>query len=290
MQNQEILAVIILGILLGLIFIAFIVTIIFLYQKRQQQHKVEMATMQEEYDQQVLRVQFEMQEATLKEISHKLHDALKNNINGVASNIAAIRMKMEKNLIDNSEVFDEMKRFERDLIIVRDEIRMTSHSLSHDKLEKVGLVDTIKFEANRVKRNNTSLQINITINEISIYNFTEEQSVYLYRMFQEIMSNIFAHAKATIIDIAIGFEKENMFVLQVDDNGIGFNLEEKKKNKLSGIGLSGLQKRALQMGADLQIISLPNKGTSIKIKLLLTEEIKTKKNVEKGEAKYSFDR
>ena len=96
MQNQEILAVIILGILLGLVFIAFIVTIIFLYQKRQQQHKIEMATMQEEYDQQILRVQFEMQESILASISNKLHDAVKNNVNAIAVSVSAIAMKLGK--------------------------------------------------------------------------------------------------------------------------------------------------------------------------------------------------
>lgn len=290
MQNQEILIAIILGILLALLLIAFVVTILFLYQKRQQQHTIELATMQEEYDQQILRVQFEMHEATLAEISHKLHDALKNNINGIANDIAGIRMKMEKKLIADKDVFEEMIRFEKTLIIVRDEIRLTSHSLSHDKLEKVGLLDTIKFEANRLQRNNSALTVIADVKENDIYNFTQEQSVYLFRIFQEIIANVLAHSKASNLHININYHPANVFLLEIKDNGIGFNVAEKKKSKLSGIGLSGIQKRCLQIGADLQIISSPNSGTTIKIQLLLTEQIKNTKNVaEKNEAKYSFD-
>lgn len=288
MQNQEILAIIILAILLALLLISFVVVMLFLYRKRQNLHEIEVATMQEEYDQQILRVQFEMQEATLAEISNKLHDSVKNNINGIAMSIAAMQLKIGNKLIDNSEVLQELKSYEEKLIIVRDEIRLTSHSLSHDKLEKVGLIETIEFEANRTARDNKSLQVLININKAFIYNFTQEQSVYLFRIFQEIIGNVLTHSKASQLTININQNQNDIFSLVVADNGIGFNLAEKQKSKLSGIGLSGMKKRAIQIGADMQIESIPQKGTTIKIELPLPLQLNPEANVNQ-KTKYSFD-
>lgn len=288
MQNQEILAIIILAILLALLLISFVVVMLFLYRKRQNLHEIEVATMQEEYDQQILRVQFEMQEATLAEISNKLHDSVKNNINGIAMSIAAMQLKIGNKLIDNNEVLQELKSYEEKLIIVRDEIRLTSHSLSHDKLEKVGLIETIEFEANRTARDNKSLQVLININKAFIYNFTQEQSVYLFRIFQEIIGNVLTHSKASQLTININQNQNDIFSLVVADNGIGFNLAEKQKSKLSGIGLSGMKKRAIQIGADMQIESIPQKGTTIKIELPLPLQLNPEANVNQ-KTKYSFD-
>lgn len=288
MQNQEILAIIILAILLALLLIAFISVILFLYKKRQNQHEVEVAKMQEEYDQQILRVQFEMQEATLAEISNKLHDSVKNNINGIAMSIAAMQLRIGNKLMDSNEILEELKNYEDKLITVRDEIRLTSHSLSHDKLEKVGLVETIEFEANRTARNNKNLHINTTINKKVVYNFTQEQSVYLFRIFQEIIGNVLTHSKATELAISINLTDKNIFNLSIEDNGIGFNVADKQKSKLSGIGLSGMKKRAVQIGANLQIESILQKGTTIKIELPLPLQQNPEVNVSQ-KTKYSFD-
>ena len=287
-QNKEILIIIILGGLIALLLVGFIVTIVFLYQKRQQQHKVEMATMQEEYDQQILRVQFEMQEITLSEISNKLHDSIKNNINGVINDIIGIRLKWQKNLIDSGQVFVELERYEKELIDVRNDVRLTSHSLSNDKLSKVGLIDTIIFEINRISRSTTAILFTSNINQAQVYNFSQEQSVFLYRIFQEIMGNILSHSKATKVDVYADINAKNEFEFIVKDNGIGFNITEKLKSKLSGIGLIGMQKRAIQIGANLEIISNHNNGTTIKIDLLLPLHQNTTQN-DKPKTLYSFD-
>lgn len=288
MQNQEILAIIILAILLALLLVAFVAIILFLYKKRQNQHEIEVATMQEEYDQQILRVQFEMQEATLAEISNKLHDSVKNNINGIAMSIAAMQLRIGNKLIENSEILEELRNYEEKLITIRDEIRLTSHSLSHDKLEKVGLVETIEFEANRIARTNNHLQLLTTINKKNIYNFTQEQSVYLFRIFQEIVGNVLTHSKASQLTIDINQNSNGIFSLLVADNGVGFNITDKQKSKLSGIGLSGMKKRAIQIGANLQIESIPQKGTTVKIELPLPLQPNPEINVSQ-KTKYSFD-
>jgi signal transduction histidine kinase len=288
-QNQEILAIIILGALLALLLVGFIVSMLFLYQKRQNEHKKEMATMQEEYDQQILRVQFEMQEATLKEISDKLHDGLKNNIVSIIQRLNLIGFQLSRNPQNVTNFATEIDQITIDLTGVKDEVRLTSHSLSPDRITQVGLIDAIKFEAKRLNKD-LSLLVDFKVDESKTYRFGETNSVYLFRMFQEIIGNVLTHSKATQINIDINLLVGNIFALEIKDNGIGFNVNEKKKSKSAGMGLAGMQKRALQIGAEFNILSSPNVGTSVTIKLPLplVENIKPDDSKEK-QAKYSFD-
>ena len=269
MQNQEILAVIILSALLGLLLIIFIVTILFMYQKRQHIHKKELAIMQDEYKQQILRVQFEMQEATLKEISEKLHDTLKNKLVAIQQHINVVAYKLSNKTTETNDAVILLTQYALDVEQVKDEIRLTSHSLSTDRIMQVGLVDAIKYEAKRIAANGV-INVIFTADETYEYNFEETNAIYLFRMFQEIIGNVLTHSKATTVEIVLGLIQPNIFLLQVNDNGIGFNIAEKKKSKQSGLGLASLYKRALQMQAIFTINSNVNQGTNIKITLPLT--------------------
>jgi two-component system, NarL family, sensor kinase len=63
-------------------------------------------------------------------------------------------------------------------------------------------------------------------------------------------------------------------VLQVEDDGIGFNVTE-KKNSVSasrGVGLKSMFNRAHLMGADITINSEEGKGTNVLVKLLPQKE------------------
>jgi signal transduction histidine kinase len=67
------------------------------------------------------------------------------------------------------------------------------------------------------------------------------------------------------------YPAKNKLELCVIDNGVGFNVNEgrKKTSGSDGIGLSGLYKRAYQIGAELNIQSKIGQGTTVKIELPL---------------------
>ena len=73
-QNQEIYFVTIIGIILGLLLVGFIVTILFLYQRRQQRQEQELERIRAIYEKEALRSQLEIQENTFKSIAQELHD------------------------------------------------------------------------------------------------------------------------------------------------------------------------------------------------------------------------
>ena len=73
-QTQEIYIVILIATALALLLVGFIVTSLFLYQRRQHRQEQQLVRMKDEYQQELLRSQLEIQETTFKTIAMELHD------------------------------------------------------------------------------------------------------------------------------------------------------------------------------------------------------------------------
>lgn len=54
-----------------------------------------------------------------------------------------------------------------------------------------------------------------------IYGLNKDQEVAIFRTFQEIMTNIIRHSKATEVNIAIREDDEKIMLI-IRDNGVGF--------------------------------------------------------------------
>ena len=81
------------------------------------------------------------------------------------------------------------------------------------------------------------------------------------------------HAQASEINIDV-FDKDNkFFVISIQDNGVGFDLQvNKKQSKETGLGLTNMLNRAKLIGADIDINSEIGKGTTVSLILLIPDE------------------
>ena len=92
----------------------------------------------------------------------------------------------------------------------------------------------------------------------------EEWELTLFRVIQELVNNTLKHAKAKKMKIAINTEV-NKLLIEVMDDGIGFEEKEVKEKKDVGIGLISLSQRIEALGGRLIIKSKKLKGTTISI-------------------------
>lgn len=97
---------------------------------------------------------------------------------------------------------------------------------------------------------------------------------HLFRITQEALSNTLRHSKATKTEIRLQYS-HNYFRLTIRDNGIGFNLEQQKH---TSYGLVSMKERVDEIGGTLQIITAPNKGTRIEIRVPIVTEKEEEKN------------
>lgn len=95
-----------------------------------------------------------------------------------------------------------------------------------------------------------------------------EINAQLVRIVQESLSNIRKHAHAHQVQIQTAV-KGDWLILEVRDDGVGFQPEEVSRH--SQYGLRGMQERAELIGAELQIISQPNRGATVQVRLPLSQ-------------------
>lgn len=88
-----------------------------------------------------------------------------------------------------------------------------------------------------------------------------EQILQVLHIFQEILSNIRKHAKAS--HVIVTMEHDSKFHLSVRDNGIGFSSSEELSE--SHIGIRIMRERAKSINAELSVWSQPGQGTKVSL-------------------------
>ena len=95
-------------------------------------------------------------------------------------------------------------------------------------------------------------------------NLSDASQLNLFRLIQEALNNTLKHSRATSVRINL-HQQMNMLRVEIQDNGSGFNLEEKTQS--GGMGLANIQERADELGAELLIKTKPGQGTCIIVTL-----------------------
>ncbi|MEI7025130.1 sensor histidine kinase [Paenibacillus sp. y28] len=91
---------------------------------------------------------------------------------------------------------------------------------------------------------------------------------HLFRIVQESLSNALRHSKADKIELRLQHPEDSVR-LTIRDNGVGFDLEEKKH---TSYGLVSMQERVNEIGGTIQMITAPGKGTRIEIRVPIVPE------------------
>ncbi|MEG0377927.1 MAG: ATP-binding protein, partial [Eubacterium sp.] len=113
---------------------------------------------------------------------------------------------------------------------------------------------------------NTSYQKSLSLrldlpDEASI---TQEEKQTLYRILKELMTNVFKHADATLIRIALYYKDKKLF-LSVQDNGCGMCLDSFSALTKNHLGLISIKQDITFRNGQFNIISAPKQGTCIEI-------------------------
>jgi two-component system NarL family sensor kinase len=195
----------------------------------------------------------EGQEEERKRIASDLHDRLGSMLATVKLLFSSLDTKIDTIQKDNNEQFSTAKNL---LDEACSEVRRISHNLSSGIVMSFGLVPALEELCHSVN------QSKLIKCKLMAFGMDErlDQSIELgvYRMVQEVFSNILKHAKATKVTVQLNHVEGSLNVT-IEDDGIGFNVEEKRKS--GGMGLQNLEKRAAQLNGIYTVDSHPGKGT-----------------------------
>lgn len=125
-------------------------------------------------------------------------------------------------------------------------------------LDDLGLLTAIEWQVGEFqKRYDIRVETSFKPVDMIISPFC---STVIFRIFQEALTNIARHAKATLVKVRLK-QKDGHVIMAVTDDGIGF--DEDKLEDPSSIGLIGIRERILFLGGTLKITSAIGKGTTI---------------------------
>lgn len=260
-QTSEIYFVAIIGIILAVLLVGFIVTILFLYQRRQHRQEQEMLLVKDKYEREALRSQLEIQENTLKAIAQELHD-------NIGQLLSVVKLSLSALPLEKTHPACELVKHSQDVLnkAIFDLSDLTK-SLHSERIKDVGLVESMRFELAAIKKTGLlDIQFSVSGAEVQL---PEQKAIFLFRMFQEMLNNILKHSKAKLVNVSLSYLDDDTFVLEVEDNGVGFNVTEKQQSVSSsrGVGLKSMFNRAQLMGATIRIDSEEGKGTKVLVKL-----------------------
>ncbi len=107
----------------------------------------------------------------------------------------------------------------------------------------------------------------VLLEEVDIHiELPPEIHAQLIRIVQEALNNVRKHAQASRVLVSFKQVNEDLW-LEIKDDGVGFSPLDVPE--LSRYGLRGMRERAELMGADFQVISRPDDGTSVRVRLPL---------------------
>ena len=191
-------------------------------------------------------------------IAREIHDELGQVLTGLKMEVTWLARRLkEKPLIDKTDSMCAL------IDSTVQTVRKIATGLRPEMLDDMGLVAAVGWQAKEFqKRTGIRCRVNLppeTKLDIDL-------STTMFRIFQEILTNVARHARATRVDIELAI-RESAVSLEVVDNGIG--IHETARTAKRSLGLLGMQERALLFGGDVSITGSPGHGTRVSVSIPL---------------------
>lgn len=205
-----------------------------------------------------------LQEVVVQErnrLARELHDSVSQQLFAASMMMSAIN---ENNSADVETGKQQLKMVEKMIHQSQLEMRALLLHLRPVALKGKSLqagVEELLLEL----RQKVPMKIEWKVEQFPVEKGIEDQ---LFRILQESVSNTLRHAKATTLDVML-IERDDTVILRIVDNGNGFVIE---KVRASSYGLQNMSERASEVGGNCKIISLPNEGTRVEVKIPLLKK------------------
>ncbi|MBN1267357.1 MAG: GAF domain-containing protein [Anaerolineales bacterium] len=211
----------------------------------------------------------EIQEEARKKLARDLHDGPAQSISAIAMRINFSRKLLER---DPKATLEELERIEELALRTTKEIRQMLFTLRPLALESQGLMAALQQLADKMKETYQQ-QVHIEAFEDIDESMELNRLGVVFYIIEEAVNNARKHASAKNIWVRMQ-RSGDLVVLEVEDDGVGFNLEEIQQNyeQRGSLGMVNLQERSELISGLLEIESHRGSGTCIRVTIPLTEE------------------
>lgn len=200
------------------------------------------------------------QETERRRVAHELHDELGQSLTAIKINLQSQALAVDAGSDDSHA----------------ENIRIVEHALRHVRqlalalrpsmLDDLGLVPALRWLTEQVSQRQ-KLQVRLTVSE-KVGRLAPDTETAAFRIVQEALTNIERHAGAERVEVRADIDGDDMFVLHIVDNGIGFDVDASRQRANAGasMGVLGMDERATLVGGSLDIRSTPGAGTTVTLR------------------------
>jgi signal transduction histidine kinase len=189
-------------------------------------------------------------------IAREIHDALGGALTALKMDLASLG----RSLSESGE-----KRIAQKVAAMSDFVDETVHKvrtiateLRPSVLDDLGLMAAIEWQAKEFQKR-TGIEVRTTSDKEEVI-LAAEKSTAVFRIFQEILTNVTLHAQATRLEVVVEVKSNNL-IMSVSDNGIG--ITEIDISGPRSLGLLGMRERALVCGGQVEITGSKGVGTKV---------------------------
>jgi signal transduction histidine kinase len=254
--------IIILGTFAMLLPTSAIILFVIIYYRRQRLQRERAERVEEEHRQQMLEASVVSQESVRRQIGGDLHDE-------IGTLLSATRMSLNQITKYGDDVEKRERLLAQTQSLLNDalnNVRRISKELMPSTLDEFGLIAALKDFTQKITEF-TGVLVCFNHGELE-GRFDQKIELALYRTSQELVNNALKHAQASVINITLSNDIDRL-ILNISDNGIGFDLEEVNKPN-RGIGIKNIESRiSVIKGGQIRFDVEKGRGASFEISVPL---------------------
>jgi two-component system, NarL family, sensor kinase len=249
----------------GIISVALLILVVFIYayfknkiklsQAIDLKNKQQITTLKTQKELEVMQAMINGEEAERKRLARDLHD-------GIGSRLSALKMQLYNSITNKKEAIENDYFYEM-LNNAITELRQIAFNLMPETLIKLGLELALKDLCHSLESEKTAIIFQSSKIDEKI---AETNQIAIFRIIQELINNALKHANCSEIIIDCN-QNENIFLITVEDNGVGIDLNEIKN--FSGLGLKNIKSRVDLLKGKLEIKNSISAGSITNIELCL---------------------
>ena len=236
------------------------------------------------------------QETERRALSRELHDEVGQSLSAVLVELRNLSAAQSARPLPQTQNYVEAAHIETIKSLVEDTVRVIRNMsllLRPSMLDDLGLLPALKWQARECSKR-TSMDVTVAA-ELDSDNLPDDYKTCIYRVVQEALHNCARHSQARAVRIkvqqvlsnrgqpeagrlhapaassglgetaAASCALDERLVLTIQDDGLGFDPQHTK-----GLGLLGIQERAVRLGGVCNIRSAPGAGTTVSVELPFT--------------------
>ena len=194
------------------------------------------------------------QEEERRRIAQDLHDEVNQALTAIALRVEAVRQSAPP------ELDADLRETRRLAAQAMDELLKLARQLRPTSLDDLGLIPALRTQV-RDFADQTGIQADFRPRG-DVPPLSDDQQLVIYRVTQESLSNVAQHAEARHVMVELSFVGRT--VLRISDDGRGVSATTGGAGgRNGGLGLSGMQERALLVGGQLDVHSVEGRGTTV---------------------------